>query len=257
LKKSAVEKPMNFQPIHRTTTPEMIVQEILRRVKAGELKPGDKLPPERDLTKMFGVGRSSVREAIVALVLTGYLEVIQGKGTFLKNAHPSAALPNSKLQDVLAAENILDLMELREILECNMAKLAAERANSRRIRLMKKAVAKMKNHKNDIKRFYRADFDFHIALAEAADNRVTNEIMRVIVEKAHEHYMQFMPDTLCEPDKAIRTAEEIVEYLEKGDARGAANRMRSHLNLVRAELKCMVPEVKKSKRRGTGKWTAF
>jgi len=241
---------MNFQPIHRSTTPEMIVQEILSRVRAGKLKPGDKLPPERDLTRMFGVGRSSVREAIVALVLTGYLEVRQGKGTFLRNTHPSAALSTSKLQNVLAAESILDLMELRGILECNMAKLASERANAKHIRVMKKAIMKMKNSKHDIKRFYQADFDFHIALAEAADNRMMNEIMRLIVEKAHEQYIQFMPDTLCEPEKAVTTAEGIVECLEKGDARGAAKRMQAHLNLVGAELKCMVPEVKKSKRKG-------
>ena len=67
-----VVNKMKFQAIRRSTTPEMVIGEILKSVKSGQLKPGDKLPPERELTQMFGVGRSSIREAITALALMGY-----------------------------------------------------------------------------------------------------------------------------------------------------------------------------------------
>ena len=99
-----VVNKMKFQAIRRSTTPEMVIGEILKSVKSGQLKPGDKLPPERELTQMFGVGRSSIREAITALALMGYLDVTQGKGAFLKDDIPSGDLSAAQLNEVLAAE---------------------------------------------------------------------------------------------------------------------------------------------------------
>ena len=62
-----------------------IAEGLIAQIESGALCPGEQLPPERELTQMFGVGRSTLREAISALVLVGYLEVVQGRGTFLKN----------------------------------------------------------------------------------------------------------------------------------------------------------------------------
>ena len=70
---------MKFKTIQKSSTPEIIINEIVEHVKSGQLKPGDKLPTERDMSQMFGVGRSSIREAIKGLVLSGYLESAQGK----------------------------------------------------------------------------------------------------------------------------------------------------------------------------------
>ncbi|MEE9517675.1 MAG: GntR family transcriptional regulator, partial [Candidatus Adiutricales bacterium] len=134
---------MNFKTIQKRSTPEIIINEIVQHVKSGELKPGDKLPTERDMSQMFGVGRSSIREAIKGLVLSGYLESSQGKGTFIRKAIPVNYLNLTNLQNVLAADQIVALMELREILECNAVKLAAERASSEDIRQIYEALERM------------------------------------------------------------------------------------------------------------------
>lgn len=75
---------MKFALIQKNKAPVMIVRQILMSLETGEIKPEEKLPPERELAKMFGVGRSSVREAIGVLVVMGFLEVIQGKGTYVR-----------------------------------------------------------------------------------------------------------------------------------------------------------------------------
>lgn len=120
-----IYQQVKFKTIQKSSAPEIIINEIIQHIKSGELKPGNNLPTERDMSQMFGVGRSSIREAIKALVLSGYLESSQGKGTFIKKDLPVNDLTLTNLQHALAAEQIIELMELREILECNAVKLAA------------------------------------------------------------------------------------------------------------------------------------
>ena len=74
---------MSFKTIKRESTLEVIVQQIKDQIKKGILKPGEKLPSERKLADLLRVSRASIREAIQALAFSGYLEVNQGKGTFI------------------------------------------------------------------------------------------------------------------------------------------------------------------------------
>ena len=236
---------MNYRTIQRSTTSELIMKEILESIKSGELKPGDKLPPERELTKMFGVGRSTLREAISALVLVGYLDVIQGRGTFLRDDFQPANLSAMELSDIQTAASIIDLVEVREILECNAVKLAARRAKSDDIRRINDTLAKMKETVDDYKRFSGHDFNFHIALAQATGNNMILEMMKLIVNKVHKQYDRFNRKTLFQTDKAVFTAEQIVVSITNGEAEKAAGFMRDHLNLVTIELKRMVPEAQR------------
>lgn len=228
---------MKFKTIQKSSAPEIIINEIIQHIKSGELKPGNKLPTERDMSQMFGVGRSSIREAIKGLVLSGYLESSQGKGTFIKKDLPVNDLTLTNLQHALAAEQIIELMELREILECNAVKLAAERASSEDIRRMHEALERMQACKADIKKFYDPDFDFHVAIAEATHNEMICDTMKQIVEKSHESYEKFIPDRLCPPQQAILTARQIVACIEDGEAEKASRFMEEHLGLVEVELK--------------------
>jgi GntR family transcriptional repressor for pyruvate dehydrogenase complex len=229
-----------FKTIQKSSTPEIIINEIIQHIKSGELKPGNKLPTERDMTQMFGVGRSSIREAIKGLVLSGYLESSQGKGTFIRKDLPVNDLTLTNLQHALAAEQIIELMELREIIECNAVKLAAERASSEDLRRIHEALERMQACKADIQKFYDPDFDFHVAIAEATHNEMICETMKQIIEKSHEYYEKFMPDRLCPPEQAILTARQIVSCIEDGEAEKASHCMKAHLDLVGIELQRVV-----------------
>ena len=231
---------MKFKTIQKSSTPEIIINEIIQHIKNGELKPGNKLPTERDMSQMFGVGRSSIREAIKALVLSGYLESSQGKGTFIRKDLPVNDLTLSNLQNALAAEQIIELMELRMILECNAVKLAAKRAGSKDVRRLHEVLERMQACQDDFNKFYDPDFDFHVAIAEATHNEMICETMKQIIEKSHEYYEKFMPDRLCPPEQAIITARQIVSSIETGDADKASRCMKEHLSLVEVELKRVV-----------------
>ena len=227
--------------IKRSSTSELVMKEILDSIQSGALKPGDKLPTEHELTKMFGVGRSSLREAMSALVLVGYIEVIQGRGTFVKKDLQSLDLSAFELRDIQAAASIIDIIEIREILECNTARLAARRADSNDIHRMQTILARMKKNADNIKRFSEHDFDFHVALAEASGNEMILQMMKFIVKKVHEEYVRLKHETLFEADEAIITAEKIVASVAGGEEEKAEK----HLHLVTVELKRMVSSKKR------------
>ena len=121
-------------------------------------------------------------------------------------------------------------------------KLAAQRAKTDDIRRIHDALAKMKKTVDDYQRFSDRDFNFHIALARATGNNMILEMMKLIVNKVHEQYDRFTPKTLFQTDKAVITAEKIVDSITNGEPDKAADCMRDHLNLITTELKQMVPE---------------
>ncbi len=236
---------MNYKTIKRRSTSELVMKEILDSIQSNQLKPGDKLPTELELTKMFGVGRSSLREAISALTLVGYIEVVQGRGTFVKKAPRSSNLSSFELRDIQAAASIIDILEIREILECNTARLAARRADSDDIDRLQVILVQMKQNMDNIERFSEHDFDFHVAIAEASSNKMILQMMKFIVKKVHEEYVRLKHETLFKADKAIMTADKIVSGIEEGDEEKAALYMEKHLHLVTTELKRMVSNKKR------------
>ncbi len=236
---------MNYKTIRRSSTSELVIREILNSIKTNRLKPGDKLPPERELTEMFGVGRSTLREAISALVLVGYLEVVQGRGTFLKKDFQPHNVSALELSDVYAATSIIDLLEAREILECNAVKLAARRAGVEDARAFRNALSKMKSAVDDVARFSEYDLDLHMAIARATGNVMIFEIMKLILKRVYKQYGRFKHQTLFQTDKAIETAEEIISCVVNGDEERASKHMQVHLNLVATELKRLVPDAKR------------
>ncbi len=240
---------MNYRTIQRSSTSELVMQEIFSSIRSGELKPGDKLPPERELTKMFGVGRSTIREATAALVLVGCLEVIQGSGTFLKSDFKLDTPFSLELSNIQAATHILNLIEVREILECSAVRLAARRADAASIRQIQSALSQMKTAVGDTQSFSKLDFDFHITLARSTGNEMIHEMVKWIVEMVYQEYEHFKPKTLFQMDKAVATAEQVVSCVVKQEEDEAAGFMRNHLNLVTTEVICMMPGAKLSKNR--------
>ncbi len=232
---------MKFELIQKNSTPQMIVEQILKKIQIGELKVGDKLPPERELTKIFGVGRSSIREAVKALVIMDYLEVIQGKGTFVKKKFSPNSSPSLYLKNVLDAASLFELMEARVILECKVVELAAERADKKNISLMKKALRKMKESK-DVKSFLEADLKFHDILGDSTENTIIAEMTKLIIRDVHKHYSKFLAISYNTRDKAISTAERIISLVAVGKGEEAAFYMLEHLNEAKLKIKKLLSE---------------
>ncbi len=228
----------------KAKAPALIVREILARIKKGELKPGDRLPPQREMADHFGFGRSSVREAINALIGMGYIEVVQGSGTFISERIPQKEPSSHELNTFLEAASIFDLMESRELLECRSAELAAERAEESQLFLIEQAVQKIKANMGDISGFFQADLEFHLALAEASGNRVIAELVKLLINKVHKHHIQFRATSSPEVrEHTFQTAQEVLKHIAGGDGGRAARCMRDHLRRVSSKLREVIIEI--------------
>lgn len=230
---------MTFETIEKMSAPEMVADQVLKKIDAGELSPGKKLPPQRDMAKALGVGRSSVREAINALVVMGYLEAFQGKGTFIRKELPDVDPTMEKLGAAFKMGTILDLMEARELLECKSAELAAERADPSQTRKLKTILKDVEATKNDYSIFLKADIRFHNAIAEATGNVVICQMTKLVLEKVIAHHATLKTAKLSPQyrKRSIHTAKMVLKGVEEGDGLAASQWMGKHLNAIRVELK--------------------
>ncbi len=220
----------------------MVAGQILQQIEAGELLPGSLLPSQRELAELLGVGRSSVREAVNALMVMGYLLPKQGKGTFVSEPLPGSDSSLEKLGSAFQAGSILDLMEARELLECKSAALAAERADASQTNRLKRCLKKLGADHTDYNSFLNADIRFHTAVAEAAGNPVMGEMTKFVLDKVIFHHSRLKTQRLTKNYRkiSIKTAHETVNAIESGNAKQASARMADHLGAIKDELKLIL-----------------
>ena len=227
---------MEFKAINKITASRMVVEQILEKLKAGDIKPGDKLPPQVELAKIFGVGLSSIREAIKALDAMGYVDIIQGKGTHFKANISSDYLYLIGLKKALEIVSVKDLMKTREVIECRAAELASKSGDINKLQGLQNAI-KVLDQAEHGKNFLEADLGFHMALAEASDNILLCEILKLLVEKVHRHHLVYFSISSTLVKKTKDTAKQILGHIIKGQGENAAACVRYHLSVVDDALK--------------------
>ena len=221
-------------PEKQRKAPEIVVNLMMKQIESGELSAGQKLPPQSELSKMFGVGMSSVREAINILQVMGYLEVTHGSGTFIKSEAPLSKTLLEKLENDLNQSSPYELFELRELIECQSVKTVALRADSNAINQIKSALATLRNSKNARQSFLESDLRFHLAIPKAIGLIGTAAVIRLIFECMHKEYsLASTTQTADYRIKAIASAEDIVRFIEAGDAANGVRCMRRHLDLAK------------------------
>src|SRR5437763_14096801 len=174
---------MTYQPLERRKIYEQIAEQLLGKIGSRQLRPGDPLPPERELTESFGVGRSAIREAFRMLESLGVIRAASG-GAFIV---AEAANPlDSSLRLVFTLDDragMHDLYELRRIIDCEAAALAAERRSEAHLEEMDAAISEMERslvEHDRGERFIEADLRFHLAVAEATGNRMLVHSMHAV-----------------------------------------------------------------------------
>lgn len=161
-----------FSPIKTTKVYEQVIKQIQQMIISGELKKGQKLPSERDLSEQLEVSRASVREAFRALQIIGLIEVKQGEGSYIKESFDEFLFQPLLLLFILQQSNPQEIIELRRIIEVEAAYLAAERATDDEIREMELVVNELvdADNLNDERRSEAADQRFHGLIARASKN---------------------------------------------------------------------------------------
>jgi GntR family transcriptional regulator, transcriptional repressor for pyruvate dehydrogenase complex len=224
-----------YKAIQASRLYEQIVEQIEASLQKGALKPGDQLPPERELATQFGVSRTAVREAVKALREKGLVEAYPGRGTFVTNDTSNGIrLTLDRMIKTGQLEGTLQLVEVREILEPEIAALAAKRADDETLKEMKEAVAIMDGASRDPDAYIEADLDFHLALAEAAANPIILSLIDSIVGVLREQRMNIFK-VHGGPERGQFHHKRILEAIEHHDAEAAREAMRAHLRQVRED----------------------
>jgi GntR family transcriptional repressor for pyruvate dehydrogenase complex len=169
-----------FKEIFPVRLYENVIEQIMDLIKSNELKPGDKLPPERELAEKLSISRGSLREAFRVLESRGLIKSKPGGGRFIREVKKEALIDTENVILNLEKSSILELLEAREIFEVKIVEVAAQRATTEDIELIEKALNKMGEEeelKDDKKT--ESDTEFHLAIASASHNFVFINIIRL------------------------------------------------------------------------------
>ena len=227
---------LNSFKVERKRLSDQIIESLIAMIEKGELKPGDKLPPEPQLMDQFGVGRSSVREAIGALELIGLITVRPGHGTHVTDSLDKVQSKSIGLSLIaIGNDKIRELIEARLELEQVIVRLAAERATEEDISEIKAQQTKLKAAAKSGSKLIDADLGFHTALTKACHNSI---LMRLLNElrQPMRHWMEQKAKHDWGYDQVIEQHEAILNAIEARDPEAAQSAMRTHLEMAGEKL---------------------
>jgi GntR family transcriptional repressor for pyruvate dehydrogenase complex len=226
-------KNKKFKPIINENN-NNISQEVVSRLRdmihRGEIKAGDKLPPERDLAKLLNVSRPTLRAGIRSLVAIGVLQSKQGAGTFVVNNEGPPSLDGNQLKLLASLRGFTstEMFEARLALEMAVAGLAAERASSEHLASLAEELAGIFASMDDPEQFLIHDMNFHQLVAAASGNRILTSLMNMVAT--------ILYDVRSKTVKRARDLKESAEMhrviyraIRDRKVEDARNAMREHL----------------------------
>jgi len=221
--------------LNREPLASEVVRQLIDGVLANRIGAGERLPSERKLSEMLGVGRSVVREALKSLTVLGLVEVRQGDGTYLRGAEAGFLTRAIEWGLLLGAHEAGDLVEARCHLEEVISALAGERRSDADLEDLHRLMAEMEAAKHDTERFVAADMAFHAKVAEASGNSTLQRIMasiasllRVWIGRVMQQETNFTPT--CDEHRRVLAA------LEAGDPVAAREAAAAHMHRARSRL---------------------
>ncbi len=219
-----------FETVRRNRIYEEIARQIEKLITE-KLKPGDKLPPERQLADMFGVSRSSIRDAIRALELSGLVEARQGMGTVVRERSNEAAI--NPLTQILVKQQKLvgELLDVRKMIEPPLARRAAEHATNEEITEMQNILDRQAQRMKAGELAIEEDNDFHYAIALAADNSVVLKVLDVLMDLLRDTRERSL-QVQGRPERSMAGHREILDAIKRRDAAGAEAAMCRHIEAV-------------------------
>ena len=232
---------MDFKPIKAKKIYEEIVEQIKQLMAGGELKPGDKLLPERELAERLKVSRASVREAIRALEMMGFVEIRPGDGTFVRDTNTDDIIQPLAMFLAVEKTSLLEMFSIRMIFETATARMAAEQASEEEVGQIKTALEKMIKSLNvqDSERGEEYDTAFHYAVAEATHNGLLIRLFRTISEdfsRAVSTARRQLYTDAHNPQKIIDQHRRIFEAIKSHNPDMAAQAMLEHLTYAEQEM---------------------
>jgi DNA-binding FadR family transcriptional regulator len=223
-----------FTPVRTRRTFEEAAEQIADKVRAGELRVGDKLPGERDLAVRMEISRPTLREAVRVLVDAGVLEVRRGPGGGMFVASDVVPVELIRLRSTTRMGEVAAVLEARRLIEPGVVRLAAERATDDDLEALDRSIEQMRAivergyRAEDEDRFLQLDMQFHLALARAARNPTVEALMRTLLRQLEIARDMVMHVPLV-PEWTIDIHERTLEAVRGGDPDAVAAVMDEHL----------------------------
>jgi GntR family transcriptional repressor for pyruvate dehydrogenase complex len=174
--------PPELEPVKSRRLSEAIIRQLQDLIAEGRLKPGERLPAERELAEQLGVSRTSVREALRGLETRGLVEIRVGEGAFVREGSLDSALEPLAFVVAPQIEVVKELFEARRLIEPAIAALAARRATEAEIQAMERILEGQARELDGGGIGLRQDVAFHAALANSAHNRSISRIINAVME---------------------------------------------------------------------------
>ncbi len=214
----------------KNTLVDQVVDELRHMILSGKVGPGEFLPPRKNLAAQFGVGLSTIHEAIQALAAVGMVNSHPGKGTWVRDDALDTLIHPDVVEARLGDLNARQIYEARSVIEVALTKFAAERATPEEVKQIWDALKAMEAAGDDDQAFVEADLEFHLAVAKAGHN----ELLEQFYHLARKLFSEVIAEMVKLPqvkEDAIRLQRAIAQAIEQRDpdqARQAAmNHMRS------------------------------
>ncbi len=239
IKVSNEHAELQFTPVNSVRISSHIVSQILDMIRRQELKPGDKLPAEADLGKMFGASRPTIREALSALKALDLVVSHNGIGNFI--ALPAApSLDWSKtFRDLESHEAFVDALEARMAIEGQIAHMAAERADAEEIEQIERSVELCRAAATS-EAFRAADHDFHLCLARSSHNSVFVRFVEASFDNLSDPYWVALKDAGVSGESAFEQFshdhEAILKAVSQKDPDTAREIMLAHLCRIKDDF---------------------
>jgi GntR family transcriptional repressor for pyruvate dehydrogenase complex len=224
-----------FQPIKQEKISTKITEQIKTLINNGALKPGDALPPERELVKVFNVSRASLREALNTLAGMGFLEMSQKNRTIVRS------LASGRITDPLHhllqedIQTVFELIEVRKAIESWSAYHAAKRATVDDINRLETSVESMRLKIEQGISVVEDDANFHLAISEATHNKIQTHLMFSIYDILKKSLGKYYESIKMED--VYEQHCKLVDAIKKKDPALASRRMHEHLDYVETSVK--------------------
>lgn len=218
---------MALKSIEKQRVTDSVYQQCLDAIRSGEWRPGQRIPSENELTAALGVSRVSVRTALQKLQTLGLVESRQGDGTFVRNPDDTQYARELLPAVVLGQPDLKSFLELRTILDSQMAALAAQRATPEQLRQMEENLARHSTLSSDRQGAAACDLEFHLLIARATGNPLLEQIYLVFQEVFLPSFFDLV--SLMGTGPALRCHRRILDAIAAHQPEEAQAAMQEHV----------------------------
>ncbi len=222
-----------------TLRPKKLADQVFERIRdlifKGDLRPGEQLKSERELSNILSVSRPTIRQAIRKLIELGLVENRQGQGTFI--CHPKEARGHNLLRQMidLGEASLRDFLEVRMALECQAAASAALRATAADVSTLERHVEDMRKSIENGQLGILEDVRFHMTLAYATKNQVQIILMKNMYDLLHFGIEESLKQLYLDPENLeiiLQQHQQVCDAIRQRDAQAADEAMRQHIGFL-------------------------